>query len=195
MIYYLLYKHLYKMASTSTKCKGYIYKLFCNDLSITKVYVGSSEDLNHRLLCHKSNCNNPKSLGYNLKVYKFIRLNGGWDNWSMSVIDEDDFESKKELVKRERKWIEDLRAELNSNIPGRTLKEYYEDHKEELQEKGRKYNEENKEKRKEYGIIYYQKRKDDLKQKIECECGSIVSKYNMSAHRKTKKHKKYIENL
>ena len=57
-----------------------IYKLVCNDLNILDCYVGSTTDFSKRKYGHKSACNNCKIKNYNLKVYKIIRENGGWDN-------------------------------------------------------------------------------------------------------------------
>jgi len=64
-------------------------------------------------------------------------------------------------------------------------KEYRENNKEKLNEYHKEYRENNKEKMKEY----YEKRKE----KITCECGSIITKKNLSTHIKSKKHLKLME--
>ena len=66
------------------------------------IYIGSTHDENKREQEHKSNWNNENYKGYNLKVYIFIRDNGGYDNWIFEVIEEFPCENKIELVIRER---------------------------------------------------------------------------------------------
>jgi len=48
----------------------------------------------------------------------------------------------------------------------------------------------------EYGQAYYQKNKQRIserdKQKIECECGSIVCRGDIARHNRTKKHTEYL---
>jgi hypothetical protein len=62
------------------------YKLVCKDITITDLYVGTTTDFKSRKNPHKSDCNNGKGENYNLKVYTFIRDNGGWENWDMVMI-------------------------------------------------------------------------------------------------------------
>ena len=67
--------------------KCIIYKIVCNDFNIKDLYVGHTTDLVKRRSHHKCLCNSPDSKEYNFKVYKTIRDNGGWDNWSVIVIE------------------------------------------------------------------------------------------------------------
>jgi hypothetical protein len=55
--------------------KTIISKIVCNDLNIT--------DFVRRKANHRSDCTNEKKSVYNSKVYKTMRENGGWDNYSM----------------------------------------------------------------------------------------------------------------
>ena len=62
------------------------------------------------------------------------------------------------------------------------------------------YNQANKEKFKEYYQEYKQANKERIKerdkQKIECECGSIVRRRDITRHNRTKKHSNYkLNNL
>lgn len=56
-----------------------------------------------------------------------------------------------------------------------------------------------KAKKSEYNRKYYNKNKvkilSQLKNKITCECGAIISKGNIATHKKTKKHHKSIQML
>jgi len=67
--------------------KTIIYKIVCNDLNITDVYVGHTTNFIKRKAHHKSNCVNPIFKSYNFKIYNIIRQNGGFENWSMIEIE------------------------------------------------------------------------------------------------------------
>jgi hypothetical protein len=56
------------------------------------------------------------------------------------------FETKREAERCERYYIESLGATLNRRIPTRTIKEYYESHKEEFKEYHKRYHVQNAEK-------------------------------------------------
>jgi len=46
-----------------------------------------------------------------------------------------------------------------------------------------------------YNKDRYKKERENLLQKVQCECGSIVSKSNLGKHRKTKKHQDLMKNI
>ena len=147
------------------------------------MYVGSSCSHTKRKSAHKSNCNNEKSDKYNLPVYRYIRDNGGWDNWEFVLLEKFPCKDKQELVIRERYWFELLGAKLNKNYPQRTEEEYYEETKKKFLEKKKVYYDENKEEILEKG-----------KQKVKCPCGSIFRKDGLSQHKRTQKHQNYLKN-
>lgn len=105
--------------------KTIIYKLVCNDLNITDIYIGHTTEFRRRKNEHKSRCCNPTSLAYNFYKYQFIREHGGWDNWSMILIENYPCINKLEAEKRERYWIEELNATLNASIPCRSKHEWH----------------------------------------------------------------------
>lgn len=102
-----------------------IYKIVCNDLNISNCYVGSSNNFKQRKYRHKHNCNNENSEKHNLNVYKFIRNNGNWNNWNIVEIEKFNCNNKYDAYKRERYYIDLLKATLNTRIPSRTKKQYY----------------------------------------------------------------------
>ena len=122
-----------------------IYKLCCKDITITDIYVGHSTDMRKRKNHHKHSCINEKSKNYNLNVYQFIHANGEWVNWDMIEIERYNAIDGYDAKKRERYWIEELKATLNSYIPTRTNKEYRENNKEIIAEKQKEWYENNKE--------------------------------------------------
>jgi len=157
-----------------------IYKLVHkNDQDNENIYVGSTTNFRGRKLQHKKSSNNPNEEKFNRPQYKYIRENGGWDEWEMIAIETYPCESKRELEIRERYHIETLKPKLNKNIPTRTRKEYREDNKEKINEK-----------RKIYFVEYRKtpKRIEWATSKIKCDiCGSKVSRANISTHKKSKK--------
>jgi hypothetical protein len=91
-----------------------IYKIVCNDLNITDTYVGHTTDFTKRKYRHKSACNNTKNKE---KIYRFIRENGGWDNFTMVELEKFPCNSANEARKREREWYDMLNSKLNTNRP------------------------------------------------------------------------------
>ena len=72
--------------------KCLIYKIVCNDLNVTDLYVGHTTDFSVRKNLHKNDCNNEKGVKYNLKIYQSIRANGGWENWNMVLVEYWDYQ-------------------------------------------------------------------------------------------------------
>ena len=85
--------------------KNIIYKIVCNDLSVEDCYVGHTTDMSKRKYAHKYVCNNENCKGYNYKIYKIIRQNGGWDNWNMVLVEKFPCKDNSEACKREREEI------------------------------------------------------------------------------------------
>jgi glutamate synthase domain-containing protein 2 len=137
--------------------KTIFYRIVCNDLTITECYIGQTTNFIKRKQEHKKVCNNENQKNYNLKVYKFIRENGGWMNWSMIMIEQISCENFNEASKIERKFLEEYKGTLNSNIPSRTKKEFNKEYKElnkdKIKEKDKEYRKLNKDKKKEYDEI------------------------------------------
>jgi hypothetical protein len=160
--------------------RSIIYKLCCNNTDITDIYIGSTTLFSDRKRKHKSDCNNPNYTYYHLKVYEFIRSNGGFDNWSIIEIEAYNAADKKDLETRERYHIELLKPTLNNNVPTRTRKEYYENNRSRLlaEQKISKYNNKEKIKQRE-------------NRKVDCDCGSKYTHAHRSRHLKTKKHQFY----
>ena len=139
-----------------------IYKLVCNDLNVHNVYVGSTTSMVKRKNSHKSSCMNKSSKGYNQKKYKIIRLNGGWHNWSMVLIEYYPCTNKSEALARERYYTELLNSCMNTQVPTRSDAEY------------RVAN------------------KDRIHAQCECECGGRYIWNVKARHIRSSKHQKYI---
>jgi len=76
-------------------------------------------------------------------------------------------------------------------------KEYRRTNKDTIKEHNKEYLQANKERIKEQKKEYYQKNKqkksEQRSQKIECECGSIVCRANISTHKRSKKHSLWVQ--
>ena len=68
-----------------------------------------------------------------------------------------------------------------------------EDHKEEIQKRQKQYREANKEIIKEKKKQNYETNKEQITQKIECDCGCMISKIHLSRHLKTAKHAELLK--
>ena len=90
--------------------KTIIYKIFKDDL----VYVGSTQDFKRRERGHKSACNNENGKKYNLKLYKTIRKNGGWDDFEVTIVENYPYKNDIEVRMREEYFINKLKACMNS---------------------------------------------------------------------------------
>ena len=129
-----------------------------------------------RKTVHKNTCNNPNVECHNMPVYRCIRKNGGWLNWSMILIDTLNCENKLEAEKKGRGFIEELHATLNCNMPCRT----HEERKQYKKQWSIDHQDENRQKCKEW----YDERKDTINQnkkqyRIACECGSEMRRSDL----------------
>ena len=154
--------------------KSVIYNLTCKDKNVSKIYIGSSYDEIKREGDHRTLCINENDKRYNLKVYQFIRDNGGYDNWTFEVIDRYPCDNEIQLVIRERYYYDLLNPELNSQRPYVSEAEL-------------------KEERKIYNAKYREKNNALNKQKFKCECGGNYTHKYKSTHCKTKTHIAFIE--
>ena len=136
-----------------------IYKIVCNDLKIQELYVGSTTDFNRRKNKHKSDCEllENNNFKYNTKIYKVMRENGGWNNWSMIKVEDYPCNSSQDAKMRERYYYEHLNANLNTYIPYQSAEErkqykhdndklYREENEDTVKAKKREYRIKNKEK-------------------------------------------------
>jgi len=161
----------------------YIYKLIKKDaLNDDMVYIGSTENINVRMSRHKINCNNIKSHKYNYKVYKYIRDNGGWNEWTHEIIDEVEVALREDAARYEGEYIikYDAINKLNDIVPGRTNKERYERNKVQIKQYQKEYREQNKEhllqKQKEYRKQNKEQIKQNRKEKYQRNKENILQK-------------------
>ena len=187
---------------------GRVYKIYCNITG--ECYYGSTEQtLSRRLSKHKQNYKRWKE-GKSKYVYSFKIIERG--NYTISLMEEGEFENKDYMKARERYYIEKLEC-VNKNVPNRTKKEHYQANKERILEKVKEYQQANKERIAEQSKEHYQVNKpikleqvkdyqkanrerilEQKKQKYTCECGNVYTYSNKATHFKTKKHADYLAN-
>ena len=146
---------------------NYIYKISCKDQAITDIYIGSTNDIKQRELNHKTICNNDHSPAYNTRIYRYIRENGGWGNWTVIVLEEFYCKSRMDKTQKERIYIEQFKSTLNQVIPAN-------------HQTGDQWDE-----------VAYQKTygKEHRKKYIHCTCcNHMINFANKNAHYNTKKH-------
>ena len=59
----------------------YIYRIFAKNPNIKSCYIGSTNNVLQRMSLHKSH-----SKDKNIQSSKFIRENGGWDNFNYEIL-------------------------------------------------------------------------------------------------------------
>mgnify|MGYP003657235749 CR=1 FL=1 len=169
-------------------------------------YIGSTCNFIQRKYLHKYNCIKPNSKKHNLKLYKTIRENGGWDKWQMVIIDKLEQATLTDARIKEEK----LRQEYNGNM---NMKKAYIS-VEDIQEYQKDYRQANKKDIVEYNKIYHLKNKNIINEKhknyrqvnkeiieekrsekMTCDCGSIFRKDSVFKHNKTLKHKNYCKSI
>jgi len=140
----------------------FFYKIVCNDSNVRHTYVGSTENFTIRKSAHKSSYTNPKQ--NHLKIYTKMAEFGGWDNWSMVLIETRRFETRLEAKRLERFHFEQLNRELalNMNFPCRDVAEYHETNKDAIYAYQKAYYENNKDAVDVYQKDYKEANKDAL---------------------------------
>ena len=114
--------------------QGKIYKIVCNVTG--KVYIGSTiETLARRLAGHRRAYKTFKE-GKSTNVTSYQIIEQG--NYDIVLIENCPCESKEELLRRERYFIESLEC-VNKQHPTRTTKEYIQDNIDRIRERRKQY--------------------------------------------------------
>ena len=183
-----------------------------------EIYIGSTtETLGRRLAKHRGSMKLWKEGGHSYtSSYKILE----YQTCYIELLENCPCSSKEELLKKEGEYIRSMEC-VNKNIPTRTIKQYYLDNKEKINEQKKQYRIDNKDKIKEQKKQYYldnsekilerekkyyeankeQKKEyylnnaNKLKQKHTCQCGGRYTTSGKSYHLKTKKHQAFISFL
>jgi len=187
------------------------YQIVCNDKTVKESYVGSSVNFKDRKSRHKCNCNSPNSKCYNFKIYKFIRDNGGWNNFNFITLKEIVCADKYEAHKIEQSYINELNPELNERLSYTGLtkleyskkynldynrnhkqyfKEYYKQYSQDNKKYNKQYKKDNEQILKQYNKQYRILNKEKINEAYCCLiCKGPYTNSNLARHEKTNKHK------
>jgi hypothetical protein len=182
-----------------------IYKLWYDEY----IYYGFTTNIQRRQHSHKA-----KSIHSNSKIYQKMRETGGYDNWIFEIVEHYPCNNVNEARLRERYWIENNLSNMNTNIPSRTVKQYIEDNRENINKSRREWRHKNPEKAKKINDEcvernrekinkrnnerltkkyredeeYRQKVLESNKEIIDCECGESYTRCHKKRHINSKKH-------
>ena len=148
-----------------------IYKIQC--ITTDDFYIGSTNNFTRRRYEHRTryNCNVKR---HNDKLYDFMRINGGLDNFEFSVLEEVDSDNLKMI---EQKYMDELKPTLNVNKSYPTAEDirlsfckhstnFRRNHPDKIKEEQREYS----------------------KKRYDCECGKNIQVCKKARHERTKYH-------
>lgn len=93
--------------------KYYIYKI-TDTKNPEEFYIGSTNNISNRRSSHKKATCNKTSKKYWLKLYQYIRANGGWTCFDVVVLEAGTCEDKTYMKQKEQEYIDKHKPTLNS---------------------------------------------------------------------------------
>ena len=172
--------------------KTVIYKIQHKELD-DLLYVGSTTEYVKRKNRHKTTSYaNDTNKNYNLKLYKTIRDNGGWDAFNMVIVKPFPCENRRQAEAEEDRVMRDFHSSLNmkrSYLTPENRREYFQEYYLKNQEKIKHYYMENQDKILERKHNYYMENQDKIKEKQKHYYIENIDKF------KEKHHEYYIENI
>lgn len=181
------------MANANKFDRAKIYKIWSPSTGLT--YYGSTiQRLVMRLGGHRRKFKLHKNGKYNF-VTSFRVLE--CPDHRIDLVEDFPCQNVEQLRAREAHYIRENVDCVNRYIPGRDPAQYRVDNRERIAQ----YRVDNRERIAQYDAQYRAKNRERLaqyyrvksKQKIKCECGVEMRRYNIPRHKKTKRHKDYIE--
>jgi len=192
---------------------GYIYKLTG---ACGKVYIGSTADYDSRLICHKSKSNGTNSrlllkpiideiidtreyiLTKTLRLVEQFYLDN-INNINSQRAYTNIKKARKKYYQENKEKINEYQKQWRERNPEK-VKEKNKIKEQRMKEKDpEKYRKDHNERNKLYRERHPEKVREQQrlsniknKEKVKCECGCLVSKWNILRHRKSKKHLKLI---
>jgi len=163
------------------------YKIVNVNGDVDLCYVGSTANWKQRKIQHKSDCCNPNSEKHNLKIYKTIRENGGWNEFKMIEIGRGEQLTLTQAHQKEEEYRVELEANMNTYKSFESMEDY--------KERKKFYRINNADKLKEYSKQYRIDNAYKIKEIYTCDCGGTYSKDSKHKHLKTKKHQEYIKSI
>ena len=93
-----------------------IFKIMCKDVKIKKYFLDYSTGINNKIYLLKKQSLDEKCKKYNSEMNKFIRENGGWENFEYYILEEyKECNTLNDAKIRIREWKEKLNEEDKNN--------------------------------------------------------------------------------
>ncbi len=89
-----------------------LYKVVCKDITVKDLHVGSCQNITKKKNDIKTSVNKESHPHYNRTLPKFIRDNGGWDNWQFLEISKTPCLTRADAENR----VRDKAVELNASL-------------------------------------------------------------------------------
>jgi len=162
----------------------------------TDIYIGSTTQiLSKRMSDHRRDYKRYSNNKMNyISSYKIVQ----YEDSFIELIFEEEFQSVDALHKKEGEYIRSIDC-VNRNVAGRTVKEYYEEHKPQILEQKKQYYEDNRALKLNNATQYYEDHKEIVKEKHKiqytCKCGSICRISDKKRHERSQKHQAFIQCL
>jgi hypothetical protein len=137
---------------------GKIYRIWSS--ATEDFYIGSTVQPLYKRMC-EHRCHSRMSRNHHRKSFS-IMTDIGQNSFRIELVEHYACSSRSELLKREGEVIRQLKPQLNTVMAGRTFKEYYVDHKEDIKNKCKVYRETHQDLIKTNSLRYYTQNKDSI---------------------------------
>jgi len=173
---------------------GRIYKLSC--LEHDFIYIGSTTlSLNQRLSSHRSMAKRYLDGRKNIYITSIEIVKH--PSCKIELLEELEFENRKDLNKRERFYIEQEKQDcINLNVPSRNIKEYYKDNKENYKNyyiKNKDYLQKKYQDNKENYLAYQKQYRLENQDKIKKYRDDYFNREKMKIYQEAYREKKRLE--
>jgi len=129
---------------------------------------------------------------HNLTSFEIIKTG----DYKITLVELFPCNSSDELTAREGHYIRNFDC-VNRCIAGRTQNQWYDDNKDRILDDRKEYYNTNKESILQVRGKYREENREAINvkqnEKVQCECGAVISRCGKSVHKKTKKHQKWVE--
>ena len=147
------------------------YKIVNVNGDVDLCYVGSTANWKQRHEQHKNTCKNETHKGYNCKLYKTIRENGGWQEFKMVEIGKAEQLTLTQARQKEEEYRVELKANMNTHKCFTSCeektdykKQYRIDNIDKVKEYHKQYHIDNADKKRDYDKQYRINNADKLKE-------------------------------
>ena len=99
--------------STNKYERFVIYKIYQPEIP-EMIYVGGTTNFSQRKSNHKKNTTNRVSKKYHYPLYQYIRNCGGFDKFTIEIVEKCPCKTKMDTLRKEQEIIDFLKPQLNT---------------------------------------------------------------------------------